>query len=464
MEDSINYSDVCFSLEDVLEATGGILIHPCERNILFNGVLIDSRMCKPGSLFIAIKGNNFDGHIFVRDAVSSGCTGAIVCRDVSVQAPCALIKTDDTRKALGMLARFHRERFTVPVVAITGSCGKTTTKEMSARCLEYSGPVLKTPGTCNNDIGLPLTLLGLTPSYKNVVLELGINRPGETRYLTGICKPTIAVLTNIGKAHIGFFGSVYNVRKEKSSLLESLSAGASAVLPFCESGVIKLARLLNINFKTFGENSLSDFYPSDITESSEKIDFKLNGKYDVSLKLCGRHNVLNACAAAAVSSLLGIEEKVFCSSVSDMAPLPLRLKWKNIRGVNFLMDCYNSNPDAVHVAIEVFKQKECKGRRIIILGDMKELGRFSKSFHINVGRRIAKQDIDFLITVGKAAKFIAQSAKDGIPFKKIFCVDDISSTSKILSEIIKPGDCVLIKGSRTIRMERILKCFITSGN
>jgi UDP-N-acetylmuramoyl-tripeptide--D-alanyl-D-alanine ligase len=466
MENSLNYADVNFSLEEVLDATGGKIVYSNNGNIksyTFNGISTDSRIERPGSLFVAIKGEKFDGHNFIHQVFSSGCIGAIVS-DIPTAFSSLLIKVDDTKKALGNLARFHRSRFSIPIVGVTGSYGKTTTKEIIAAGLKSVGPVLKTQGTFNNCIGLPLTLLGLKPFHKTAVLEVATGSPGDIESLTNICKPSMGVITNIGRAHIGAFGSVDRIRKEKFSLIEHLEPGSIAVLPFSDTELIRLAKLSGINFKTFGNSNLADFYPTDVRILACGACFKLNGIYDVQIRLSGMHNVLNVCAGFAACSYLGINKEGFASAVQDLQPLQMRLQLQKINDINIFMDCYNSNPDAVYVALDVFKVSECKGKKILVIGDMKELGDFSEDFHIEVGKRIALEEIDFLITVGEFAKIIAECARCSIGADRVFSVDDVNGAKKILLKIVDHNDCLLIKGSRAMQLERMLECFTTSMN
>ncbi|MBL7151560.1 MAG: UDP-N-acetylmuramoyl-tripeptide--D-alanyl-D-alanine ligase [Candidatus Omnitrophica bacterium] len=461
-----------FAADQLLKATKGRLFGVPGR-VITGGICIDSRAIRPGDIFLAIKGNNFDGHDFIAEALKRGAAAVVVHSRESIprlrsgQVVHGINKTQfilvkDTTIALGDIARFHRNKFDIPVIAVTGSNGKTTTKEMVACLLGGSSRVLKNEGTKNNHIGLPLTLTRLDNSHDFVVLEAGTNHPGEIDYLGGICLPNIAVITNIGPAHLQYFRGLQGVCREKISLLRQMRKPQVAVLNADCSAFARKAALGRHNRKIifgFGIKRQTDFSASDIEIGHARLQFLLNKKYRFTLRTLGYYNIYNALAAIAIARLFGIEYSDSARRLSDFSFPDSRLKFRKLNNINFIDDTYNSNPLSLEHALDALNKFKVKGRKILVMGDMLELGKSERTFHLQAGRKAAGI-CDCFLTVGKLSRLAAQAAGiNGFDKARIFSCRDSLEARDILFKEIAPGpeDIVLIKGSRSMKMEQIFK-------
>ena len=429
----------------------------------FSHVSTDTRKIEKGSLFIAIKGANFDGHNFVREAARKGAAGAIVSREIPSPKPgFTVILVNDTVKALGAIAKFHRSRFDIPVIALTGSNGKTTTKEMLALILASKYKVLKNEGTDNNFIGVPQTLLKLKESHEIAVIELGTNHPGEIGYLADIVQPNCGMILNIGPSHLEFFGSIENVRKEKLDLLKRVGEDGSAVINGDEAELVDAAKKMCEETVTFGFNEDCDFVAENVQESDCGINFALNDTYVVKLRMLGKHNVYNAAAAIAAASLYGIEARLAVKALEDFVLPKLRMEYEKCEGVDFIFDCYNSNPASLKSAIGTLRDMEPYKRKVLVAGDMLELGASGPDLHRDIGRFAAKSKIDLFVSVGPLSGYILEGAQEeGIGGMSLLRFKNSVEAAKALKGILREGDLVLIKGSRGMKMEEIKKCFTT---
>ncbi len=446
-----------------------------------SGFSIDTRTIQPGDLFIALKGLQSDGHLFVQDAIEKGAVGAMVSRAYSLSGAISsdllrrafFVVVDDSLIGLQSLARWHREQFTGPLVGITGSNGKTTTKEMLAAILGRRGPVLKTEGNFNNALGLPLSLLRLKPTDHMAVLEMGISRPGEMRQLTAMAQPTVGLITNIGSAHLELLGSLSGVAAEKQVLFESIPSDGIVIInrddPY-------LASWKGTVFQkwTYGIDQEADIMATDIQSDSHGTTFTLSlhrgngggGKQRIMLSLFGRHHVYNAMAASAIALSLGSEFNDIREGLRLIRPIPLRGEVIEVGGATILLDAYNANPGSVAGALQTLNsflpvhgggnhRGDGSPRTIAILGDMLELGEAAEWAHQEVGKMVAQNRIDRLIAVGRFSSFIAQGAEKGGMAKSAISVYEILNQIDFLKEI-RPCDVVLIKGSRGMKMERLL--------
>jgi UDP-N-acetylmuramoyl-tripeptide--D-alanyl-D-alanine ligase len=452
-----------FKVNELLKATKGKLIQG-RPNVAVKGISIDSRTICRGDAFVAIKGNNFDGHNFIKAAIKKGASCILSQRlpfTVYRLPRVVFIKVKDTVKALGDIARLQREKFDLPVIAVTGSNGKTTTKEMIAAILSKKYPVLKNEGTKNNQIGLPLTLLKLKPYHEIVVLELGTNHPGEIEYLSRICQPNIGIITNIGPVHLEFLQSLEGVLKEKLNLIKNLKRPYIAILNADDNLLNRqLVRKSTPPFTlSFGIKKPSDFLASRIRSSYQKIGFVVNNKYRFTLKTLGYQNIYNALSAIAIGQLFGLEYKDVVSGLNNFNFPQSRLNMVKLKGLRFIDDTYNSNPNALKQALEVLDNFKVKGKKIFVMGDMLELGKDKELFHFQAGR-LAAGICDIFITVGKLSKCAAQAAKkSGMNSQNIFICDACQKAREILfSKIsLNQDDLVLVKGSRLMKMEEVLK-------
>lgn len=449
-----------FDIKDLLKATRGELtaMGSLKR---FTSVSIDTRTMTPGAIFIAIVGKKFDGHDFIGEAISRGAK-AVVYADPdkaksSVGEGVAYVKVGDTTQALGAVARFHRRRFDIPIIAVTGSSGKTTTKEMIAWVLSVKYNVHKNKGTFNNLIGVPLTLLEIHSKHDVCIIEMGTNRVGEIRQLAQIAEPNIGVITNIGPAHLEFLGSLKGVYKEKIELIKQLAAPGIAILNKGDIYLGKLSRIRSKPFFFFGLNQECDFKATEITYKHQSIAFLFNGVHEVEVRHCALHNVANALSAIGCGLLFGLDINAVKEKMRTFDSPDMRLKEIQLKKCIVFDDSYNSNPQSLKQAIDVLCRQMAGGRRILVMGDMLELGKKSDEFHAYFGHYVSKKSVDILITMGHFSKAAAESAKKGgMSATCVFHFEDILSVIEFLHANIKEGDILLIKGSRSMQMEKIV--------
>lgn len=426
--------------------------------ITVTGVSIDSRKIKKGEVFVAIKGDNFDGHDFIREAIDNGAVCVITEKKVARIKDVVFIRVRNTVQSLGKIARYNRNRYNIPVIAITGSNGKTTTKDMVAKVLSSKFKVLSTEGTKNNHIGLPLTLLKLDNTYQAVVLEIGTNHFGEIEYLSSIASPNIGVITNIGPSHLKYFQNLKGVFTEKRSLLRNLKNPAVAVLNADDSYLRKelLKRSSNLFTVGVGVNNRSDFSAFNIRCIGGKYRFKVNQGLEFALNVLGYYNIYNCLVSIAVARILGIEYGKIKAALSDFNSPSGRLGIINRKGIRFIDDSYNSNPLSLSQALDFLDKMKVTGRKIAVIGDMFELGNKSMSMHKKAIKK-AFLACDKLVTVGALSSSSARSIKN--KEKKIITCDNSQQARKLLFESLRvsPSDIVLVKGSRGMRMEEVFK-------
>jgi len=456
-------------VNELLKATGGCLISGRE-NIVIKGISIDSRTIKRGEAFIAIKGDNFDGHDFIAEAIKRGASCIIHEPRTTSCLPAGrnheprksvFIEVKDTIRALGDIARFQRNKFDIPIIAVTGSNGKTTAKEMISWVLSKKFKVLKNEGTKNNQIGLPLTLLNLNRSYDIVVLEIGTNHFGEVENLAKVCLPNIGIITNIGPAHLEYLCNLKGVLREKYALIRNLKEPHLAILNLDNT---LLRRQILKKFKkpiilSFSIKHRADFYVSNIKNFHDKIEFLVNQKYKFTLKTLGRHNIYNALVAIAVARVFGTEYKDIASQLAIFDFPQGRFNFVTLNKIRFIDDTYNSNPFSLKQALDTLANSRVKGRKIFVMGDMLELGSAKELLHYRVGGKV-KQACDVFITVGKLSRLAAEAARrSGFDIKNIFTCQSTQEACDILFNKIspRPDDLVLVKGSRAMKMEEIIR-------
>jgi len=444
------------NIGEILKATGGRLLSG-NRRCRIPGISIDSRTIKKGELFLAIKGRRFDGHYFIRDVFKKGACGAVVgnnLQEPSLVKEGRIIKVKDSLKALGDIAAYHRKRFDIPVIGITGSNGKTTVKEMVWHILSAKENVLKNRGTRNNLVGLSLTLLGLRKDHSAAVLEMGANHLGEIERLTEILKPTIGLINNIGPSHLEFLKDESGVLKVKSEMVHGLRKkdllflnGDDPMLERVEPRCKKIR---------FGLKKHNDFRATDI-KSNGRISFKVNSISPLAINLPGMHNLYNALAAVAVTSYIGIDIFAVRDRLLDFRLPDMRMELKKVKGIEFINDAYNSNPLSLKCAIQTLSDFKRDGKKILVSGDMLELGPKGRFFHSLIGRAVAESSVDTLITVGRLSRYTAEAAGSaGMKKENLWPCSDAEEATTILRRIAKPGDTVLIKGSRAMAMEEII--------
>lgn len=436
---------------ELLKAASGEPINFSDNNC--GGISIDSRTIKEGEAFLAIKGDKFDGHNYIDEAVEKGAVCVITEKAANPAIPVIVVK--DTLKALGDIAHFHRKKFDIPLIAVTGSSGKTSTKELTAHILSDKFNVLKTEGTRNNLIGLPLTLLGMNEKHDVCVVELGTNKFGEIKRLSEIAAPDAGVITNIGDSHLEFLRSRDGVFEEKSALLASLDGNCHAVLNkddiYLKNAKTKAEKIY------FSVNNKSDYQARDITTEQNSISFKLN-KVKFTVHIPGPHNVYNALAAVICGEIMGLRPNEIADILGSYTDSLLnRMAIEKHGKITIINDTYNSNPLSFKAAIETLAMQKGYQRKIIITSDMLELGERAQEFHSKAGEEIALKGIDAVYTVGNMAAYISKSAAaHGLSEASAVHFPAAGELIKSLKNIARNNDIILVKGSRATHMEDIV--------
>ena len=456
------------TIEEVLKATGGKLLQGKE-NAFFQGISTDSRTVAEGELFIALKGTRFDGHHYATEALKKKAGGVLIEEDRAGDIRWngyrsrAVIAVKDTLFALGDIARDWRRKYRTPMVALTGSNGKTTTKEMIAACLFTTFPVVKTKGNLNNLIGVPLTLLTLTEKERVVVLEMGMNVPGEIRRLTEISEPDVGLITNIQAVHLEGMGSVERIKEEKGELFRRMRGDGTILVNQDDPRVVDLASQYPGQKITFGIEHPADVMAKEIRlHGAEGTSFTLileEEALEVHLRLLGRQFIPNALSAIAAACLFGVEVNRAKEALENFQPFPMRMEVVPLKeGEILINDAYNANPTSMEMALETLVEAKGKGRAIAVLGDMLELGKFSEEAHQRIGQKAGDLSIDFLLAMGEKAPLVMESAiRQGLPVEKARIVENHSEAVSVLRQIIQKGDWILIKGSRGMAMEKIVE-------
>ena len=429
-----------------------------DGNKTVSEIRTDSRALKPGDLFVAIRGEKFDGHDFVAEAARIGAAGAIVAKSPAGLPPSfAIIEVADTVRALQSLAAAYRASLPLKAVCITGSNGKTSTKDFTASVLAQSLSVTKTAGNLNNHIGLPLTILRAGRNHTAGVFEIGMNHPGEIAPLAAVARPDMAIITNVGVAHIEFMGSREAIAQEKGMLAEAVGADGTVILNADDEFTPSIARRTRARVVTAGLQS-GDVRASDLEQLSEGIRFRLHATgqcVEAELPVPGEHMVRNALLAVAAGIVFGLTLEECAHGLRDIQLTAGRLTQKTVAGIGILDDTYNANPDSMSAALVTLARMPAAGRRIAVLGRMGELGAESERGHRSVGEVAGRERIPCVITVGEEALWIADSAETaGVP--SVIRTADTGDAVRALRGLARPGDLVLVKGSRSARLERIV--------
>ncbi len=461
--------------EDMLDATGGTLLRGT-LGCRIRRVCTDSRAVRKGDVFVAMKGERCDGHHFVDDVFTRGAKGVVieaVPRRAKIGKPHPALRGSrhaepfvvtvrDTVRAYQDLAAFHRARFDIPVIAVTGSNGKTTTKEMVACALAQRWRLLKTIGNANNRIGLPRTVLGLTASHQLAVLEFGVDAEGQTTRLADIARPTVGVITNVGADHLEGFGSVDGSARAKAELLARLPRDGTVILNADDPYYDFFLRRARCAVVSFGLDHRADIRGSHIQRLRARTEFRLHvaGRsrtHRLSLRVHGTHNVLNALAAIAVGHTLGLSVAKTATGLSRFRPVAMRSQVVSRQGLTVIQDCYNANPDSMKAAVALLRECGAGKRTIAVVGDMLELGAAARTFHAEVGALLADSGIAWLIACGTFGKALAQgAAARGMPPSRIVATSHVRDATRVLNRLAQPGDVVLLKASRGVGLERLL--------
>lgn len=429
------------------------------------GVSIDTRTLRGGELFVAIRGERHDAHGFLSQALAAGVAGLLVERDAALPADVAaglpVIEAGDTTRALGALAAGHRAGFTGPLVAITGSNGKTSTKEMCAAILAAAGPCLKSRGNWNNQFGLPLALLEREPEHRFVVVEIGMNHRGEIAPLAAIARPSVGVITNVGTAHIEHLGSAEAIAEEKGELVAALDADGVAVLNADDPRVRALATRTRARVVGFGLGRGADFRAESVRAEGAGYRFRLvtpDASAEVFVPGLGEFTVSNALAAAAAARAAGVRLEHVVAGLARHRPAPGRLERVALpNGAVLIDDTYNANPQSLEAALRALAGRKGSARGLVVLGDMGELGEAAAEAHRAAGRLVAELGLDELLVLGERARDVAQGATQaGLDATRVHESRDQEEAARELRKRLRPGDWVLVKGSRAARMERVV--------
>lgn len=454
------------SLKFVCEAAGGTLLQG-SADAGFSRVCTDSRQLQAGDLFFAIKGEKFDGHEFINQAGERGAAGVVITRGSAPEnlPGCAVIAVDESRAALGKLAAAGRRQFDLPVIAVAGSNGKTTVKELIASVLRKQLSTLWSEASFNNDIGVPATLLRLDKIHQAAVLEVGTNHPGELAPLVRMVQPQLGVITNIAREHLEFFGDVAGVAQEEGWLAELLPASGTLFLNGDSEWAEIIAVRTKAKIRRVGLDKKNDWSARKVRLDKSGVTFQVaapqdefGGEYRVNL--LGRHQAVNALFAIAVGAELGLGRAQIQAGLAECPPAKMRLNFWEAGGVRVLDDCYNANADSMIAALETLCGLPLQGRRVAVLGEMGELGATSAAAHAEIGRRAAELKLDQLFAVGRLAPVMAQAARDA-GLVRVFEFADVDRATAAVRNFLRPGDVVLLKASRASRLERIAEVLKT---
>ena len=456
-----------FTGDEVLAATGGTLLKGT-TGWRVQRVCTDSRKVRKGDLFVALKGARFDGHRFLDEVFTRGAKGVVleafprrakVDKLVPARSVPFVVKVADSLRAYQDLATFHRARFDIPVVAVTGSNGKTTTKEMVAKTLSQRWSLRKTAGNLNNRIGLPHTVLGLTAAHQAAVLELGVDAEGQTTRLAEIARPTIGLITNVGSDHLEFFGSVERSARAKAELLARLPRNGTVALNADDPYYEFFRRRARCSVVSFGLRGEADVRGSQIRRRGTRTEFRLHvagrqRSHRLSLHVHGTHNVLNALAAIAVGHVLGLSVANMATGLSRFRPVAMRSQVSSWQGIRVIEDYYNANPDSMKAAVTLLQEFGAGHRTIAVLGDMLELGTETRTLHREVGAFVAGSRVTLLVACGEFGRELARGASaEGMPSSRIFEARRTGDAVPVLRKLVEPGDVVLFKASRAMQFE-----------
>ncbi len=458
-------------LKDITQAVGGKLGGCGTSSVRVSGLSTDTRTLSPGDLYVALRGDRYDGHDFIDEAVRRGAAALMVAesalwaltgKDSEGKDPLPIVAVDDTQKAMLGLASWYRRRFDIPLVAITGSNGKTTTKDLLGTILTSEGETVFSERSFNNFVGVPLTLFKITPGSRFAVAEIGTNAPGEIRTLTEVADPLIGVVTNISPSHLAGLNSVEGIAREKGDLLRGTRRGGTAVInsddPFC--GKMRAAALdegAAAKVVTFGLRRTADLMAREIEVDTRGISFTL-GSTAVELPLLGVHNVYNALAAFACALELGLDREKIAAALKEFRGTPMRLEPSRVGSLFVVNDAYNANPASVAVAIKTFTDYPARGRKLIILGDMLELGKRTRELHRRTGARLAKAGFDLVVAVGdRAGDYVEGALRKGVESSTLQSYDSLGKALSSLPALVRKGDSILVKGSRGMGLERVVE-------
>ena len=449
------------TLQFIAEASKGTF-HPHEAGwVHVSGVCTDSRRLRAGNLFLALCGERFDGHDFLKDSGLKKASAVVVSQNRLTDVPQGIpaVSVPNTREALGHIAAAYRNRFSLPVFCVAGSNGKTTTKELLAALLETQFPTLRSQASFNNDIGVPLSLLELDGSHRAAVLEAGTNHPGELAPLVRLIAPRYGVVPQIGREHLEHFGDIDGVIAEESALGEGLPADGVLFLNGDCEAARPLASRTSARVVRTGFDAGNDWQARILDNGWTSTRFEVTapepewcGVFEIAVP--GRHMVSNAILALAAAAELRVEPEAARKALSQFSGAKQRLQWSEQRGIRWLDDTYNANADSTLAALQTLSELPCTGRRVAVLGDMAELGEQTTEAHREVGAAAHRLGIDLLVCIGHSAGHTADGASG---LRQVLTFSDVEQAVLALRPLIQPGDCVLAKASRSSRLERLFE-------
>lgn len=445
------------------QLAGGTLVTPERADARFSGVSIDSRSVRPGELFIALRGQRSDGHAYLTQAIEAGVSGVVVETEY-VTEKAAVIRVRDSHEAMMQLASRYRDLTTAKYVGITGSNGKTTTKEMTYTLLSaVAQDIYRSAGNLNNLYGLPLALFAMPQSTKVAIMEMGISTPGEMTRLSSIIRPDVAVITSVAATHLEFLGSIEGVAKAKLELVTNSSADTPVIINADDPILVTEVKKRRASYVSFGIESPANFRPSKLSmDSAGNTIVEIEGRLFV-LPLFGRHQIYNLLAAYAVTRTLGFTFEGTDTKSITFTTAPMRGQRAEREGISFIVDCYNANPESVKLGLRSFDELKFSGRRVLILGDMLELGEHAVQYHRELGRSLSGHAADLILLVGPLSKHAYDSAKQaGVAPSKLHHYTDAAACAADVRQLVKPGDLVYLKGSRGIGLERVFDAFAES--
>jgi UDP-N-acetylmuramoyl-tripeptide--D-alanyl-D-alanine ligase len=443
------------TVEQIRIATSAQLSGVPASEIIFS-ICTDTRKLKPGCLFIALEGENHDGHHHLATAAAGGAIAAMVHDDCLTHLP--LLRVADTRKAMGQLAAFVRRQLSGQVIAVAGSNGKTGTKGLIHAALSASKTGTVSPKSFNNDIGVPLTIFDADPSHDYLVLEIGTNHPGEVLNLTKIAQPDVAVITSIGAEHLEFLGDIDGVIEENAQIIAALNPDGLAVINGDCPQLLPAIGSYPGRVITFGFGSQNDLYPTNVECGLDGVRFRLDG-VPIFIPQIGRHNAVNAVAAIAVGRHMGVGMSDIVAGLANATGPDMRLQLQTAGSIKILNDAYNANPHSMQAALETIRDMKTSGRKIAILGDMRELGETADGYHQKIGAFAADCDLDQLICIGEKSKLMADMAfENRLPVMHFATAADCSAS---IADLVTDGDLVLIKASRGMKLETVANSILS---
>ena len=448
------------TLRFIANACAAPLLH-ADPDLEVSGISTDTRKIKRGDVFLALSGDRFDGHTFLDAAAEKGAAAIIGEKERISEhfARCGTIRVENPRGALGCVAAAYRLGFDLPVIAVGGSNGKTTTKELLASVLNQRGPALSSEASFNNDVGVPLTLLRLERQHRAAVCEVGTNHPGELAPLLRMLRPRYGVVTSIGREHLEFFGDLAGVAREEGSIAEALPKEGVLFLNMETPFAAEVASRASCRVVRVGFRAAADVIAYDLKVSEKGSHFRVTAwkhEYDgeFRIRLLGRHQVTNALLALAVAIELGLTREEIADALANCPSPRMRMQIMEIRGLRLLDDAYNANADSTLAALETLHDLPCDGRRVAILGDMAELGEEAIPAHAEVARRAAELKIDQVFAVGKMAGEMARAAR-AAGLNEVAQFDDVEGVAAAARAFVRPGDLILLKASRATQLERV---------